>query len=100
MTEITHENGIIEINQYGVSKIRFRPCDLDYDSRMALAKGASGLSDRQIAGVVGFLKTQPVEVRQEALEETLGVSFPCGTGEGLSDKAFAQIIERAGDYDE
>lgn len=81
MTEITYENGVVVVSQYGVSTIRFRPRDLDYDSRMAMWKAGKELVTSKEAGEAGYLRTQPVEVRQAALEEALGVSFPCGTGE-------------------
>ena len=101
MTKITYKDGIVTVSQHGVTEIRFRMCDLDYDSRVALAKGASGLSNRQIAGVIGFLKTQPIEVRQEALEQALGVSFPCGVGDDeiLKGADDAREAYKKGEYD-
>ena len=82
MTEITYENGVVVVSQYGVPTIRFRPCDLNYDSRKELFAAVMDVhSIAQEAGKIGFLKTQPVEVRQDALEEALGVSFPRGAGD-------------------
>lgn len=81
MTEITYKDGIVVISQYGITAIRFRPCNLDYASRMELAAAVVDMQGPKEAGDPGFLKTQPVEARQKALEEALGVSFPCGTGE-------------------
>ena len=81
MTEITYENGVVVVSQYGVSTIRFRPCDLNFNSRTEVLGAFMDMPISQEAGEVGFLKTQPVEVRQEALEEMLGVSLPCGTGD-------------------
>lgn len=81
MTEIAYENGVVVVTQYGVSTIRFRPCDLDFKSRSELMRGVADIAGTQLAGDIGFLKTQPIEARQEALEEALGVSFPCGRGE-------------------
>ena len=81
MTEINYENGVVVVSQYGVSTIRFRPCDLNHESRLELMRGVADIAGMQLAGDIGFLKTQSVEVRQAALEEALGVSFPCGTGE-------------------
>ena len=81
MTEITYKNGIVVISQYGLTTIRFRPCDLDYESRMELTEAVVDMQRPKEAGKPGFLKTQPVEARQRAIEEATGVSFPCGTGE-------------------
>ena len=81
MTEITYKNGIVVVSQYGLTTIRFRPCDLDYESRMELTDAVVDMQRPKEAGSPGFLKTQPVEVRQEALEQALGVSFPCGAGD-------------------
>ena len=78
MTEINYENGVVVVSQYGVSTIRFRPCDLDYDSRVAMYKAVTEVAGPGETGAIGFLKTQPVEVRQTALEEATGISFPRG----------------------
>ena len=81
MTEITYENGVVVVRQYGVSTIRFRMCDLNYESRVDIARAVMEMVGPLTAGVVGYLKTQPVEDRQRAIEEVLGVSLPRGTGE-------------------
>ena len=81
MTEITYEDGIIVMTQYGVSTIRFRMCDLNYESRVDIARAVMEMVGPLTAGVVGYLKTQPVEDRQRAIEEALGISFPLGMGD-------------------
>jgi len=81
MTEITYKDGIVCVSQYGLTTIRFRTCDLDYKSRMNLLAAEADMQSAKEAGEVGFLKTQPVEARQRAIEEALGVSFPCGAGD-------------------
>ena len=81
MTEINYENGVVVVSQYGVSTIRFRPCDLNFESRSELMRAVAEIARAQLAGAVGFLKTQTADVRQAALEEALGVSFPRGTGD-------------------
>ena len=77
MTEITYEYETIRVEQSG-KVIKFRPCDLTYDNRMELMRAVEDIPLPQLSGYVGFLKNQSVEVRQEALEEALGVSFPIG----------------------
>lgn len=96
MTEITYENGVVVVSQYGVSTIRFRPCDLDFNSRTELVGGVMDMPISQEAGDVGFLKTQSVEDRQRALEEALGISFPLGMGDEMeTDAAEPGTLEAA-----
>ena len=80
MTEITYKNGYLSIIRAN-NRVRLRPCDLEYEDVRALALALADLAAPQLAGAIGFLKTQPVEVRQQALEEALGVSFPLGMGD-------------------
>ena len=92
MTEITYVNGVVVVSQYGVSTIRFRPCDLNFNSRTELVGAVMDMPISQEAGVVGFLKTQAVEARQEALEEALGISFPLGMGDEIDGDEAEQIV--------
>lgn len=80
MTEVTYEDGIMRIQKDG-HDVKFRLCDLDFESRKEFVHAVNDLAPCTVAGFIGFLKTQPVEARQRALEEAMGVSFPCGIGE-------------------
>ena len=100
MTEINYENGVVVVSQYGVSTIRFRPHDLNYESRMEITEAVMDMQYPKEGGGVGFLKRQPAEVRQTALEEALGVSFPRGAGEEFLDAVWDDDLVLRGDYDE
>ena len=97
MTTITYEDGRVDITTRNGTHIGFRPIDLKYEDRMALFGAANDISVPRQAGEVGFLRSQPIEERQAALEEALGVSFPCGMGERPPLEA---LIERSISADE
>ena len=80
MATITYDDGNLKVEQYG-HKVQFRVCDLTYESRTELMRAAGDIAPAQMAGAVGFLRTQSADVRQAAIEEILGVSFPLGMGE-------------------
>jgi len=75
MTDILYREGFLRIKQCG-RMLKFRVCDLDHMSRSDLARAVSDIAPPQCAGEAGFLKTQSVDVRKDALEEILGASFP------------------------
>ena len=80
MTTIIYEDGIVRILQSGV-EITFRPRDLTHEDRHALTRAIADVASPQTAGAIGFLKEQSRDVRQAAIEEILGVSFPLGMGD-------------------
>ena len=92
MTTITYKDGRVDITTKNGTHIAFRPIDLKYEDRAALFEATSDISVPRQAGEVGFLRSQPIEERQAALEEALGVSFPCGMGGGAPLEA---LIERS-----
>ena len=76
-TTATYKNSVLEIRQTG-TEIRFRPCDLSFEDRIILLEAIGDVSVAEVIHTIGYLKTTPVEERQAAIEEALGVSFPCG----------------------
>ena len=69
-------DGRVSVTTLQGTHIGFRMCDLEYDDRIAFMRAAASIAQYFDDRGVGFLKTQPVEERQRALEEALGVSFP------------------------
>lgn len=72
-THIKYENGRLYMATANGTCINFRACDLQYSDRMALTRAVSDINPVQQAGEPGFLRTQPVEGRENVLEEILGI---------------------------
>ena len=68
MTEVTYENGRVDITTATGMRVGFRMCDIDYDSRSDIVRAVSDIPPPQDGGEAGFLHTQPVEERQRAID--------------------------------